>query len=190
MLPTACFECVIGNIKKLRSPVKSKEFKLESFFRQSLRVVGNGSWKDPEVEPNYLPCRWIWKKLSSIKLANLTIFPTALSNYIHQTTQIQYHYFLETVKWSNKCQTGEDQEVFYRYQYLLLLDHCLKITNSNNSCNIYGTKILQLSHFLSVLSFDLGWFLKYLPVYLTSYSSFAASYDRPLMTNNDRWWPN
>ena len=31
---------------------------------------------------------------------------------------------------------------------------------SNNSCNIYDTRILQFSHFLSVLSFDLGRFLK------------------------------
>ena len=54
-IPTACFQCVIGKIKKLEVSVKSKEFKLENFFqlhdlsnnKQGFRVVGNGSWKDP-----------------------------------------------------------------------------------------------------------------------------------------------
>ena len=31
-IPAECLKCVIGNIKKLEVPVKSKEFKLESFF--------------------------------------------------------------------------------------------------------------------------------------------------------------
>ena len=53
--------------------------------------------------------------------SNFTFFPNI------QTTQIQYRNFLETAKWWIKCQAGQDQEVFYRYQYLLLLDHCLKI---------------------------------------------------------------
>ena len=85
--------------------------------------------------------------------SNFTFFPTI------QTTQIQYRSFLETVKWWIKCQAGQDQEVFLSLSVLAAAWSLLE-NYSNNSCNIYDTKILQFSHFLSVLSFDLGRFLK------------------------------